>query len=131
MRRRALLIVAGLAVLAALVVAWMVWPDTTPGVTAPNFLCLRPGMTTAEVERALGEAGQPEESEFPGTYCRTWDRGARWSPGSFRVVLYFRQGTDALCYADAIATGDENRRSRYTLPGDQTVVARLRRWLRL
>src|SRR5689334_5221586 len=100
MRRRRLLLVAGVVLLLGLAALPVVWQALPPrqGVTPENFYRIRRGMTEQEVEAILGGPGAWDPSPcivregWQRHRAKGWGTGARWpddtEPYSL-ITVYF------------------------------------------
>ena len=129
MTRRRVLLLGAVAVVAALVVAvWMVWPRPS-AITEENAAKIQLGMTLEQVETILGGPQRDETvgvcvlSEpvvaAPGEFFAP-DSAHWWTGSECCIVVWFANGrAGAVRHYDVL------------LPADETLIQRLRRWMRL
>ena len=87
MRRRRLLLGAGVLTLLGLTVIWLTLPH--PGVTWANYERIQDGMTLEEVRGILGGEGEKGLAHEPGL---VYDDQRVWVEGDLGIVTFFRSG---------------------------------------
>lgn len=131
-RRRLLLVVGAVALLGvAGFVLWLMSP--TPGVTWENFHRLRKGMSSSEVEGLLGKPSLPYEASFDNPRQR---QQRIWHGKDVIISLQFDAGQRLL---EGVAGSEEfwanaaeaDVEEFQLVPGDESLLDRIRRWLHL